>query len=383
MARERKRIPRKLRAWTLVFAVVALLAGMSAPTASALPGHFWGVVPQAAPTTEQFQRLKLGGVGSVRVPISWSSVQPTPGLAPDWSGVDLLVKGGVEAGIEVFPFLYGAPPWAVPSVLVDRRFNLKAPKNLPVKTGAQRLAWVAFLQAAVGRYGPNGTFWAENPALPKRPIRTWQLWNEPNFKYFVARPNPAEYGKLVNLSFTALRAIDPGAKIVLGGLFSEPGEARPMRKPPTAYFATDFLTQMYRTTPGIKTKFVGIGLHPYTGSYQGLKPDIEAVRGVLALNGDAGKGLWITELGWSSGPPEPATNSFAKGLAGQKRQLQGAFTLLRNKQRLWRIQRIYWFSIDDQAGSCNFCDGSGLFGPGFIPKPSWSAFVRFTGGIAG
>jgi hypothetical protein len=32
------------------------------------------------------------------------------------------------------------------------------------------------------------------------------------------------------------------------------------------------------------------------------------------------------------------------------------------------------------VGTCNFCDGSGLFGEGFIPKPSWKAFVRFSGG---
>ena len=115
MRRERKRILRKPRAWTAVFVVMALAAGASASTASAVPGNFWGVVPQAAPTTEQFQRLKLGGVDSVRIPIAWNSVQPVKETAPNWSNVDLLVKGGVEAGIDVFPFVYGAPSWAVPA----------------------------------------------------------------------------------------------------------------------------------------------------------------------------------------------------------------------------------------------------------------------------
>ena len=55
-----------------------------------------------------------------------------------------------------------------------------------------------FVSGAVERYGPGGSFWAEHPSLPQRPIRTWQIWNEENFKYFVAKPNPAEYGKLVN-----------------------------------------------------------------------------------------------------------------------------------------------------------------------------------------
>ena len=29
--------------------------------------------------------------------------------------------------------------------------------------------------------------------------------------YFVASPNPAEYGQLVKLSYSALKAADPGA----------------------------------------------------------------------------------------------------------------------------------------------------------------------------
>jgi hypothetical protein len=61
-------------------------------------------------------------------------------------------------------------------------------------------------------------------------------------------------------------------------------------------------------------------------------------------------------------------------------QLKGAFKLLVKNQRKWRIQRLYWFSIDDHGAACNFCDGSGLFGDGFVPKKSWFAYVRFAGG---
>ena len=84
---------------------------------------------------------------------------------------------------------------------------------------------------------------------------------------------------------------------------------------------------------------------------------------MLTRNHDAGKGLWITEMGWSSEPPQP-NNSFAKGVAGQARELKGAFRLLSANQRRWHLQRVYWFSIDDFAGVCNFCGGSGLFANG-------------------
>jgi polysaccharide biosynthesis protein PslG len=374
-------VTRTPRAWTmtLLAAVVASMAFASA--AQAVPANFWGIVPQTTPSADQFQRLKRGGVDSTRIPIFWGSVEPVKGGALNWSSVDPLVAGAATAGIDVLPFLYGAPSWVVANIAVPGSGgSVKAPKFLPVKTGAQRAAWSAFLSQAVARYGPNGTFWLENPALPPRPIRTWQIWNEANFKYFVVRPNPVEFGQLVNISYAALRSADPGAKIVLGGLFTEPFEATLKRKPPQAYFATDFLNRMYRSTPGIKPKFIGIGLHPYTGKYQDLTGDIEEAREVLKVNHDAGKAIWITELSWSSQRPRP-NNSFAKGVSGQKKQLQGAFGLLKRNQAKWRIKRVYWFSVDDVPGACNFCDGSGLFGAGFVPKPSWFAYVKFAGGI--
>ncbi|HEX4670491.1 MAG TPA: glycosyl hydrolase [Solirubrobacterales bacterium] len=376
MSIERKSTMRNLRAWIAAVAVSVVALGASAASAEALPASFWGVVPQATPTLEQFQRLKRGGVDSIRTPIGWNAVQPESHGAFNWSGIDDVVKGATTAGIEVLPFLSGAPSWAVAH---DPRFG--SPVTLPVKTGAQRSGWTNFVKQAVRRYGPNGSFWAENPGVPKRPIRTWQIWNEENFKYFVARPNPADYGKLVNLSYAAIKGSDPAAQIVLGGMFATPIEATFKKRPPQAYFAADFLNRMYKSTPGIKSKFNAVALHPYTGHWQNLTEKIEEVRTALRENGDAGKKLWLTELGWSSGPPQSdGSNSFAQGPAGQARQLKGAFKLLERNQQKWKLQRVYWFSVDDDPGACNFCDGSGLFAKGFIPKRSWFAYVKFAGG---
>jgi hypothetical protein len=372
-----------VRTLIAALALVALGAAATASPATAVPANFWGVVPQTTLSPEQFQRLKTGGVDSIRTAIPWPAVQATRGGPFNWATIDPVIKGAASAGIDVLPFLYGAPPWAVPAVPVPgTQGRAKAPRDLPVKSGTQRVGWQEFVRQSVLRYGPNGSFWAENPSVPKRPIRTWQIWNEPNFKYFVARPNPVEYGKLVALSSAAVKGADPGAKVILAGLFARPIEATFKRRPPQAYFATDFLDRMYASTPGIKSKFQGVALHPYTATFHNLTPYIEEVRDVLKANHDAGKGLWITELGWSSQHPTPR-NSFAKGAQGQAAQLRGAFRLLRSRQGKWHLQRVYWFSVDDLKGACNFCDGSGLFGKGFVPKPAWRAFVGFAGGRVG
>jgi hypothetical protein len=366
--------PRRVRLWLASFAIAVLAALAVSSSASALPASFWGVVPQVGPNAEELARLKRGGVDSIRVPVSWGSIQPNRRGGYDWSSIDSFIAAAVRARIEVFPFLSTAPSWAVP---VDRRFG--SPEFLPVRSGLQRSGWKQFVSQAVLRYGPHGTFWSENPELPPRPIRTWQVWNEPNFKYFVAQPNPAEYGKLVQLTYAAAKAIDPGVSLVLGGLFARPIEATFHVRPRQAYFASEFLEGMYKSTPGIRSKFAGYALHPYTGSYKNLPGRIEEVRRVLAKNHDAGKPLYITELGWSSEPPQPH-NSFAKGVAGQARELKGAFRTLTANQRKWNLQRVFWFSVSDYAGLCNFCGGSGLFRNGFKPKPAWSAYVRFAGG---
>lgn len=370
MRRQRQIGPRRrARLWLAAFAVLACGALGTSPAAMALPANFWGVVPQGPQSAETLQELKAGGVDSIRVPISWASVQPVKGGIWDWSDADAFFAAASIAHLNILPFLSTAPAWAVP---VDHRFGSSA--YLPVRTGKQRAGWKQFVTQTVLRYGPNGTFWQENPTLTPRPIRTWQIWNEPNFKYFVARPNPAEYGKLVQLSASTIKALDPGASVILGGLFSRPIEATFHKKPPQAYFASYFLEQMYETTPGIKSKFQGYALHPYTGSWKNLPARIEEVRRVLKRNHDAGKSLWVTEMGWSSEPPQP-NNSFAKGRAGQARELKGAFRLLKANQRKWNVQGVYWFAINDYAGICNFCGGAGLFSNG-RPKPAWTAYQQ-------
>jgi polysaccharide biosynthesis protein PslG len=378
-------VSRKTRALTAALVVVVAF-GAFAAGAGAVTAKFWGVVPQSGLTKEQFATLEAGGVKEMRVPLVWSEVQPTRGGAYNWAAVDPTIEIAAKDGIELLPFMIGTPTWAVPNATVPGT-GAKAPAHLPA-TGTAATAWASFLKAAVARYGTGGSYWTENPLVPSDPIKAWQIWNEPNFKYFVAKPNPTEYGQLVKVSSTAIKSVQPSAQVVLAGLFSKPAGARRLNskgkvanKTSPNYFASYFLEQMYKTNPGIKSRFQAVALHPYVARYRQLPAEIEEFRGVLKANGDSSKPLWITELGWSSEPPQPgAENVFQVGAAGQARELKGAFTLLEADAAKFRIQHVYWFSVDDAAETCNFCNGSGLFKKGFIPKKSWTEFTKFTGG---
>ncbi|HVO53953.1 MAG TPA: hypothetical protein VMT37_06015 [Solirubrobacterales bacterium] len=376
---------RSVRALATALVLTLLAATAFAARAEALPARFWGAVPQSSLSTEQLNRLSRGGVESIRIPVEWGAIQPQQGGPISWADTDAIVERAAIAGVDVLPTVTGAPRWAVPLVNVPGGGGVKAPAHLPT-SGAGLAGWKELLRQAVERYGPGGQFWTAHPLVPERPIRTWQIWNEPNFRYFVAKPNPKEYGQLMKVTYPVVRAADPGAQLILAGLFSQPKNSRHLEmvgrkaklvnRTSRDYFASYFLEQMYKTNPGIKSRFSGVALHPYASSWHKLTGLIEEVRTVLARSGDAAKGLWLTELGWSSG----TGNAFSKGPAGQARELKAAFKLLLQKQARWRVQRVYWFSVDDAVGVCNFCDGSGLFGNGFKPKKSWYEYVKFTGG---
>ena len=81
----------------------------------------------------------------------------------------------------------------------------------------------SFTRAAVERYGTGGSFWKEHPNLPEMPISDWQFWNEPNSHLFwKPAPNPTEYVELLRGFEHTVHSADPGAKVLLGGLFPTP-----------------------------------------------------------------------------------------------------------------------------------------------------------------
>lgn len=339
----------------------ALLVAGEGSAQAKVPRVFWGVSPQQFPEQSQLNRVRRGGVDTLRLALPWSAFQPAN--APiEWDGFDVQVLRAARSGIEILPFLYSSPPW------VARPDN-----TLPMRTRRQRAAWADFLRAAVRRYGPGGEFFSDYPGAPRRPIRRWQIWNEPNYFYFAKRPNPGEYGRFVKFSHRVVASEDPGAKIILGGMFGTPKE-----RPPRAYDADRFLDLMYRRVPGVRASFDGVALHPYVVSYRLLPGVIRRYRRVLGRHRDAQTPLYLTEIGWGS--QARGGNGFEKGPRGQVRQMRGAFRLIRRNQAAWRVARVYWFSLDDLRGGCSFCDSTGLFTAGFRAKAAWFEYVRFAGG---
>jgi len=350
--------------------LITLGSAQSAKRVSA-PAGFFGMITQTDFTSVDASKMAQGGVETLRLPVAWSSVQPDSTDGFDWGYTDSVVSQAAKAGISVLPFLYDSPSWVA-----------KSTTTLPV-SGAQPLYWAHFVSEAVARYGPNGVFWdghgpeSEDP-VPKLPIRKWQIWNEANFFYFADPISPPKYASLLKTSNKTIKAIDPGATIVLSGLYGSPPAKQIKRRKAMASY--DFLAKLYRA--GARKYFDVAALHPYTPNTAQTKLLVEKFRKVMAAGGDRKKPLSITEVGWGSAP-----RGFLDvgSPAKQARQLKSAYTYFLGNRKKLKLESVFWFSWKDKKKSepsCNFCYSTGLFDSrdGLRPKPAWPQFVKFAGG---
>lgn len=339
----------------LAAALVVATCLLLLPTGSAaqLREGFAGVVPQVPLSESDLDRI--GGTGlSLRLVVDWPQVEPRHGVY-DFAALDARIGAAADRGIVVLPVVYGSPGW------------LKATPAMPPLGRDGLAAWSGLLRRLVDRYGRGGDFWEGREQ--RRPIRRWQIWNEPNFPHFwKPRPAPAAYAKLLHASATAIRGSDPRAEIVAAGL--APIERQP---PPWA-----FLRRLYRV-PGFRADTDYVALHPYSAQIAVLGERVERTRRAMAAAGDSRTPLLVTEIGVGSGGPSLAPMD--QGPQGQARYLEQAFRLLAGERR-WRIAGAYWYAYRDNPApdpDCSFCASVGLFDLEGQPKPAWWTLRRLVG----
>jgi hypothetical protein len=307
-------------------------------------------------------KLAKSGARTVRWTFRWPPIERSQGNF-DWSEPDRVVGALTSRGIQVVPTLMESPRWVADSAITP-----------PVNSRHARNAWKDFLRAAVKRYGPGGTYWTakyrlDHPAKAVRPIRTWQIWNEPNLKsHYAPHPSPGSYAKLLKISHSAIHQQDRGAKVMFAGM---PGYSNDID-------AWSFLKRVYRKH-GIRHAFDVVALHPYARDVNQMLGEVKRVRKVMAKHGDGRTPLWMTEVGWGSS--RPTRFGLTKGKHGQARVLKHAFRALKHKRHRWHIDRVLWFNYRDPKGGtkgCSFCNSAGLLKNNLRPKPSWRAFRSFT-----
>lgn len=342
-----RRASRGIAAVTALGCLIAIAqAGAHAGTASPLPRtycadhsavfrgpqRFVGVMDNEAIARQGYFNCTLGilahdGIGYYRTPIIWQYVEEQPGVY-NFSSYDPFMALMARHHIRWLPILLAAPS-----------FDTSAPSQgaLPGYYAPDNTAdFAQFARAAAQRYGPGGTFWRENPKLPRDPITTWQIWNEPNLPvYWRPQPDASAYTSLLRAGTQAIRGVDPGADVLTAGMaFSAEGIP-----------ALTYYSEMYRA--GARGAFTSAALNPYAPTVKSVEQRIESVRKLMNRNGQSKTGIWITEFGWSSGGP--ASPYRARGPGDQaRRTAQLLKWVIANRRRmriggaiytLWRDER--------------------------------------------
>jgi hypothetical protein len=343
----------RLRAVVLA-AVAAMLVAVPAQARS-LPRGWLGVSvdgPLTAPGNpfgSEWDLIAASGAQTVRAAFDWRAAQPDPGGPISFAATDAVVTAAAARHLPVLPVVQGRPDWAA-----DRGLA-------PAGTDA----YAQYVSALVARYGPNGSLWAEQPALPRLPVRAWQIWNEPNLTLFwTPQPFAKRYVALLKAARRAVHARDPGAKIILAGL------------PNISWVA---LRQIYKA--GGRGSFDAIALHPYTSTPANIIRLVRLARTESRRFHDGRVPIWLTEISWA------ASRGKVKGLPGlvtddrgQAARLRKVLPRLAKVRKKWRIQKVIWYTWLSREGSENPFDWSGLRrlrDDRIVSAPALKVFRRF------
>lgn len=352
----------------LVVAGAVLMA--IAPAAGAaprkVPHGFFGVMfdsvalkATAVSQEEQFALMARSGIETVRVGFVWDFLQPTEESDFVFDYTDNFVRLGARHGIDVLPVMLYAPPWA-------RKFpgRLYSPPEIG--------PYQDFLRASIDRYGPGGSFWSENPSLPRRPIRDWQVWNEPNKTFFWdAKPGsalgwPRGYGALLRASNRTIKDTDPWARTVTGGLVGKSWEE---------------LRRLYRVAG--KSSFDVAAVHIYPQTEDRVIGALRLSRRAMLDNGDRAGRMFLTETSFPSsrGRVKPIADQRQETKGGMARRLTKLFELLVTERKNFNLDKAFWYTWASSYThpSSNFEYAGLLAGPGgknFRAQPGLRAYRR-------
>ena len=289
----------------------------------------------------------------VRSRVLWELVEPknVDVASFDWAWADasLAAASKTKGGLKLIVVFETVPGWAQ---------KIKGWPDGPIDPDALD-DFADFVSATVERYDGDGF-----QDAPGRPIiKHWELFNEPDNNDGRWGQYGAEYAAMLQVAYGAIKAADPAAQVLFGGLaydwFDGP-------------FNRSFLSDVLAAGGGPYFDVMNFHLYPifapvtWGSTSTGLMEKTAAIRAELANYG-LEKPLVITEAGWySNADADPPSSDqeqiarliqfFAQGYAAD-------------------IDVIVWWMLYDPG---NFLNDAGLVtnasqGP-VVPKPSYTAY---------
>lgn len=242
---------------------------------------------QDIPSSEHARLIAAAGGNASRSPLDWWNLEKTRDVWNEalWAKYERTYSDLVAAGITPHFTITSSPPWSRDPGLPQLCTRYSQCVYPPAREMLGE--WEEFLVEATTR-------------LPSAVI---EIWNEPNFAgQWRTGVDPARYAELLAHAYRAVKAVNPEAKVLMGGLGTS------IKR--DSLTAAQFLDGAYAATPSVREHTDAINFHVYPGPNLGsgsffarVFRDIRAVR---AKWGDETP-LYVTETGTTTTGPMGAS----------------------------------------------------------------------------
>src|SRR5436305_4683463 len=249
------------------------------------------------------------------------------GAFTQWTMLDNLVRQAALRDITLEPVL----------------INMPGEVYTPPLAVADRTTFGNFADAAARRYGPTGSFWV-GCGCTAHPIKVWEVWNEENIAPFWNPPSPGQYGALLAGVRAKLRAVDPSARIMMGGL------AYPSSLSATKMDANAFLQQ---TIAAAGTNgFDAVAVHVYASdANRAVNTLVAGTVNTLKTYAGSSAGaprqqVWLNDFARPTSLDDPAlaTDELAASEATQRAWLDQLLSLLLPNRASWNLGPVSWYA---------------------------------------
>jgi hypothetical protein len=310
---------------------------------------------------QTLDKVKEAGFNWIRVQVSWDSVEPAQGQF-HFGHLERVVDTARDHGAHVLVSIVRAPTWATG----DGTTGIPADPT-PFQNTMQQLS---------SHF--NGQ------------VAAWDIWNEENLAFETGgNVDIGRYVGLLKAGYTGVKAGDPQATVVFGGLTPTGVDI-----PSLAVNDRDYLQRIYEYNGGeVRNYFDALGAHPGSNDNSpdqswpnnpgtgGWDDDnsfyfrrIEDLRAVMVANGDAHKQIWLTEFGWSTLNAAPGYEyGAAISPELQAQYLVRAFEIGKwewpwvGPMFVWNLNFQVTVSPDDEKAPW------GVLNPDWSPRPAYDA----------
>jgi hypothetical protein len=304
------------------------------------------------------------GVGWAREEIAWAG-WPNPKEAKH-TRIDQRLLTLERRGFKVIGMLLTTPERYADKACIDYAKSTDQPTYWCAPADVE--AFAAWVGRTVERYDGDGK--DDAPGHPR--VEAWEIWNEPDHDAtWLPKADPEAYGRVLRAGHDAVKAADPTALVLTGGLyvFDAVGEQ-------------GFMSRAVEVAGW--DSFDVLSIHPYLIDHAPDDPYLDNPREQfdvsipgrirtaqrwLAERG-GGKQLWISEVGWSTcgGVCEP---QFAKSEAQQANYMVRTYVVA----LALGVQHVSFFQLKDKfKGAQVPWSQAAILNDDLSPKQAYTAY---------